>query len=486
MKQGEKVRREHLTVPPYFRSMDKSLTQMSVREREKHTVKLANKVINGSRSLSLVNEMFLYFIMSQIDPKSKNPLRVVCKKKDYALFRGMTRSDHKYIARELKKIFKNFKDNSLIVEDVVEIELKNGKKKLVDRLLQRVWLTGLDLIGDDIVIGLSEEVGGFLMYRKGQPYTKVLSDISRFTKSYTVGIKELIEAHLYKKVPYFDKPIKELAFKLGVHKRYPNLYDFKKYVLNPAERDLKQINYPLQFDYQILDADNNILKPGKRGGVAVRFYIIDRRNEVRQLLEAAEASPITEKGNEVSKPDLSEQLQTQLADWGINKAKQNQLLKERGEDRIRQAIDFVSSTPNVKNPAGLFLKAVAGEWKNAEQAEREKKRRIAARYRKQAEAEAQEKQRSEERYKAFHQEMTRIAESLLTEEKNLAYYQREANKYHHRMMLKYHADYTPEQAFERDITRSQMLFAMMVEHPEAFIQVNEQYPDLKLSYTVHE
>jgi len=476
-----------LTHSPYICTMLLLSSEMSPRERQLQTVKLANRVLNGSRSLTLINEMFLYFTMGEIDPNSENPLQIKTTKKRYAEYRGIAHKDFKRIAGELKKIFKNFNNNPLIIED-----------EETGRLLQRNWLTGLDLDGDNMYISVSPEVGGFLMYKKGQLYTKVLYDISKFKSVHTIGIKEIIEAELFKKQAHFDKPLSYIRFKLGVEKKYTNLQDFKRFVLDIAKKELEEVNFPIQFKYSILNVHGIILKKGQRGGHSVRFYIKDKREKIKALFESPKDYEIIENENQTTideiivseteaQGDQYKKEYEQLKSWGISDDDIYDVILEYGIDRVQSSIVLVCNSYNVKSPSGLFIKSLKENWQSAKQIEADKKKKQNKR-RKEIEQEIEaEQEKKQAKHKAFLEAQKEICDELLASEKSkgLDYYYEVTRKYIAPLMMKFYIKNSPKETYEKSMFTGYLLHTIEQEHPELFKSLYEEYPDFKKEYEVY-
>lgn len=454
---------------------------MNPEEQRLQTIKLANRVINGSRSLSLLNEIFLYFIMGEINPNAENPLQIKTTKRRYAEYRGLASKDFKRISGELRKVFKNFNNNPLIIEDE-----KSG------RLLQRNWLSLLDLDGDDIYISVSPEVGSFLLYKKGQLYTKVLYDITHFRSVHTIGIKEIIEAELFKKQAHFDKSLTFLRFKLGIENKYSSLRDFKRFVLDIAKRELSTINFPIQFDYSILNANGKVLKKGQRGGQAVRFYVIDKRDEIRALFESPKDLKSLEDGSvsiltnkqksfyKIEEKAYSREYE-QLNLWGIDDETIENILAQYGIEEIQSSIILVKNTPNVKSPSGLFLRSLKEGWQSAPQIQVgkniDKRRRSRLEKQKQAEKERLEKAEMD----AFTEAHKKICDKQLKlkKDKGLDHYYEAAKKYVAPIMMKFYLKYSPKETYREGVFAMYLRYCIEQTYPKAFEKLYEMYPDFK-------
>ncbi len=466
-------------------------SKMTKEERQLVTVHLANKVIEGSRHINILSELFLYFVMGEIDSDARYPYRIVTTRKKYAKFRGLPNGKFKFIRKQIDRIIEDLNANPLKAYDdeAEEYDVLN-------------WVTSINLRKDKIYVNLTPEVGAFLLYKKGQSFTKVLQDISGFKSTGTVAIKEMIEIDLYnkwkklkidpeKKLPYIDKEISDIKFKAGIESSYKNLSDFKRFFLDRACNELKDLNFPIQFEYDMLSEDGEILETGRRGATQVRFYIIDKREEMLEKWETDKEQQTTvDEVIDAAKQEHQQNYKKQyqyLTGWGIGEEKVYDLIEEKGIEKIQQAIDVVQSTPNVKNPSGLFLKALQGDWQTAQQKDQEKKREARQKNKARVEAEKQKEAAEKARKRAYYEERKAICDKLLTEEKGLEYFYEKAKNYITRTFLHFHLDKTPEQVYHNGgMTLAQMIYAIEQEYPQSFEELHAKCPDLVVHFELVE
>lgn len=456
-------------------------SKMTNEERQLVTVHLANKVIDGSRNIGILAELFLYFAMGELDVNASYPGKVTIPREKYAKFRGLKNNNFKYIVREIDNVLMNLNKNPLKAYD--------DEKERYEALN---WVSSLSADKKNIYVEFTPSITAFLIYKKGQAYTRVLQDISNFKNAGTVAIKEIIEKDLYnrrkilqscpiKKLPFIDISIEKLKFKAGLENKYKNTADFKRFFLDKAESELITLNFPIQFMYDLLNSEGEIMKPTQRGAKKVRLYIIDKREEYNSAICIPENQSTIDEIIDLTEAEHKKQYQKiykQLMEWGIDEERIYSLIEQYGAERIRRGIVVVQKTPKVNSPAGMFLTAIEKDWKTVEQIEEKQVQEKRQKAKTQKQIEQQKKEQKEAKEQAFQQAYETLCESLLTEEKGLNYYYKKAKAYIPGMMLHSHNGKTPEEVmYGKAFTKHQMLYTIQQEYPERFTALFEQYPE---------
>lgn len=114
-------------------------------------------------------------------------------------------------------------------------------------------------------------MGPFLLRLKRQ-FTKYnLKESLQFSRVYTIRFFELIK--MMEGIGYYDVPISKLRKMLRLENKYQSFSDFKRYVIDRAQKELKEKS-STYFDYKVI-------REG-RSPVAVKFIIRSKEREIAE------------------------------------------------------------------------------------------------------------------------------------------------------------------------------------------------------------
>jgi len=384
------------------------------------TIKQANAMIHGRQSMNLMAKRLLILGGSKIDVHSDRPNEVRIHFEEYAEF-SSTRvlSNWKGKWQLLSKIFQNLKDNPLMLGftaqtvDQASYESHDWLKSLV-----------IDIPNREIVLVYTDKIRQFFTYSKGQTYTNTCDGIGGYRSMYTIRIKEFIESEKFKKQAYFEIPLEQLKWQLGLEKKYPRFYDFRARILEAAQKELKKKESPVQFRFKTLGKRGKVVQ---RGVELIRFYpqFIGAFNSKEQADTApalsVNAVPKAASPSPINQEYLSKypSVVKTLKGWGISAVNINQQIKQKGIELVKKAIEVAVAGKNVNSHSGLYISALNKDWTTEKII---KKQTTQAAKQRQAARAKQEKQR-EQLKNAIDSEdrarINRIVEQLVAQDKSL-------------------------------------------------------------------
>lgn len=180
-----------------------------------------NKLIEGKYRLSAVECRLIMHTISRIG-------------KDDEEFKT-----YEYSGSELTEALKLGENNNKYLVEVIEgLMKKTVKIRLPNGLLIANWLGGETVIYDDgkISIRFGERLKPYLLQLKENFTAIQLESIMKFGSVYASRIYMLCKQ--YEKIGERILSIQELKESLEIEKEYSRFMDFKKWVLEPAEREI--------------------------------------------------------------------------------------------------------------------------------------------------------------------------------------------------------------------------------------------------------
>lgn len=254
-----------------------------------------NKILMGSQSINLRAKQLIYVLASCINPESPHDEISISAKDflDYINGDGQTKKWSDIYALT-KEIFTHLNKNPILVE--------KPRSKDFDKIN---WLSRLGVSKGMINARFSTDIAEYFLYKQGLPYTKTMWDIRAYRSQYTARLLDLFQKHHIKESGKneveFEMPIESLKVFMGVHDKYPRMYDFERRVLKPSEKELKDNDdVPYWFEYDKIKQGREIS--------AVTFFV-HIRNDV--LLQKVPNLQIF-KRNQVQRSLFSEDLDQSL------------------------------------------------------------------------------------------------------------------------------------------------------------------------------
>lgn len=241
-----------------------------------------NKILTGGQMISLRARQLVYVLASMIDKNNPHAeIRVAAKDLMDFMNGGLPKRKWRDPYTTTSEIFDELSSNPIL--------LKKPKGKDFKKIH---WLSSLGVSQGMVVGRLSADIAEYFVYKKGLPYTKLLWDLRAYKSQFTVRILDLFQRYHIKEHGQieveFDYDFQELKLFFGVHEKYSRSNDFKKRVLDTAQKELKENDFaPYWFEYETL-------KRGK-AVAGIKFHVFIRSEILLELIPNLRFFPKDEK-----------------------------------------------------------------------------------------------------------------------------------------------------------------------------------------------
>lgn len=275
---------------------------MNLNTPEKSQILQHNKILLGGQNINLRAKQLIYVLAHEL-PR-EDPLALVSiDAKDFLEFIN-SKSKEKWsdIYSLTKDIRRHLNDNPILI--------KKDKGKDYTEIN---WISRLGVEDGHIIGRFSPDIGYYLAYKKGEPYTKLLWDLRNYKSAHTARIIDLFQKYHKKESGdleiKFSYSVDELKFFLGVQNKYQKFSDFKRRVLEPARKELERNDYvPYWFEYEITRRGRKASKV--KFTVYVRHKVLldlipelklleTKTSEQTNIFEAAIISKLSETQNKI-------------------------------------------------------------------------------------------------------------------------------------------------------------------------------------------
>lgn len=330
------------------------------------TIKQANKLILAGQNISLQAKRLLYFMAKNINEKGENPKQVIASWREFQDYVQVREPKNwKGRKRILKKIFNNLNENPVEIETVD----KNGKRKyaIVN------WVQSVELEEDNETVEMmfTDKLIPFLIYLKGQPYTKTIYEIGNYKSVFTVRIKEILETEKWRNPSHVDLELEKLKWMLGVQDKYSLFGDFRRRVLERAKNELLHTNSSVKFTYDTVNRHGQAVK---RNVHTIRFFPkymnVQKLEETEQPTEELDVFEVQVKEPEkvniqsISPDKKYPELYEKLIYWGLSDSIISGYMKAHGIRYLKEKVAFVEEKQNVASKAGLLITAIKKDFKS--------------------------------------------------------------------------------------------------------------------------
>jgi len=204
------------------------------------TVYKSNKIIEAGYRLSLNEQRMVLACIGQVNSAEK--LLVTDKfelsASDFARFFSIS-EDRAY--SELKSIAKTLYQRSVTINNP---ESNHPKLKKIETR----WISSIGYIPDEgkIILRFSQDILPYLCELKGQFTRYKLEHIGKMTSLYAIRLYELLMQ--WQSIGIREIEIEWLKKQFQIEVEYPRMYDLKKYVIEPAVRDINNhSNYSVEW-----------------------------------------------------------------------------------------------------------------------------------------------------------------------------------------------------------------------------------------------
>ena len=294
-----------------------------------------NDLIGARYRLNLQEKRVILWLLTQIKPDDE----------DFKL--------HKLKIAEFAKIL-NLKISGQYAE-LQEVTLNLMKKVLkihrveTKSILQIAWLSYAEyyLTKGYVELRFDPALKPYLLQLKSHFTKLTLSDLMQLNSIYSVRFYELLKQ--YELIGQREISVKDFRTYCGIEDcEYKKYNDFKKNVLERAKKEINE-KTDLKIDYAEIKESRKI--------VAIKWTIKKRNIESEQHLHKVAI---------LQKELRSAQILIEsLMEYGISRQMAKQLIKNHGEEVVKDSIRVVNlqiERNNAKNPKALLLSSIKNGW----------------------------------------------------------------------------------------------------------------------------
>ncbi len=235
-----------------------------------------NKLIETSYKLNSREQFFVLYLISQI---SQNDLGFREHRMHYSEIERIINFDGKRRLANKSEVF-------ALMDKLNSVPILYEKGSIVGK---SVWLQHMEhnTDTDEFTFSISEKLREYLLQLKEHFTRYSLSNII-YLNGNAVRLYEVLKRHQYK--GECEITIEKLKFYLGIENRYPKFYEFKRWVLIPAQKEIEQYT-DIRFEFRPC-------KKEKKRILSLKFYIFENEPqytpEMLQLLSGLEGGRIGE------------------------------------------------------------------------------------------------------------------------------------------------------------------------------------------------
>lgn len=291
-----------------------------------------NRLVDAPRFLSLQEQKFFIFLVSQLNPLNKEDLTLRIPLSEFAKALNMT--DDSDARRDLKQITKNLMSRVIEMRDEVEDSVT-----LIHMVSYAKYWLGKGYAD----IRISKEIAPYLFDLQTRFTSYKLSNAMKLSSFYAVRIYELLKKH--EKLKQRTFVIDELKQKLGIKKgQYSRTNNFKARVLDIAVREINT-KTDIKIDFE--------LKKSEGKTQIVCFHI--NSQTIPNSDELFDSEHLQEQPKFFS----------DIKQIGYSTLEALNIIDEYSETQIRNAIEITNlkiAQNKVKSPKALFRAALKKKW----------------------------------------------------------------------------------------------------------------------------
>lgn len=251
-----------------------------------YVVKKSNYfIMNCSYDLSLEEQKLILTLASMVQPNDEDFKPYKFKIADFMELLGV---DTKTKYTEVPKITKE------LMKKVFEIEED-------DTLIQTAWLSSATYKkGSGMVeIEFSPKLKPYMLKLNGLFTQYKLANILSMKSKYSPRIYEILKCNEFKQQGYIEIEVEELRKLLKADNVYPKYNDFKRYILERTQKELKKIS-DISFDFEETKTGRKVtsikffIKSNKKFNDSKELSVdIDTKNDIIKLVELMKDHDIT-------------------------------------------------------------------------------------------------------------------------------------------------------------------------------------------------
>jgi len=303
-------------------------------------------IMNSSYDLSLEEQKIILTLASMVQPTDEEFKPYTFKINEFMELLGV---DTKTKYTEIPKITKE------LMKKVFEIE--EGKK-----VIQVAWLSSVVYEKGTGMVELefSPRLKPY-MIKLGTVFTQYkLANILSMRSKYSPRIYEILKCNEFKKQGYIEIELEDLRRILSADNVYPLYNDFKRFVIQRTQKELKKLS-DINFDFEEIKTGRKV--------TSLKFYIHsikknDQKNETCGTVQVPGQMKIEGAfESEEPVPIVRDFIKENITDLQIIKL----LDAAHGNiELIKEKYAIAEQTSDIKNIIGWLLKAIKDDYKASE------------------------------------------------------------------------------------------------------------------------
>lgn len=245
-------------------------------------------IMNSSYDLSLEEQKIILTLASMVQPDDEDFKPYKFRIADFMALLGVS-DKSKYT--EIPKITKE------LMKKVFEIQEGN-------KLIQTAWLSGAvyEKGSGEVELTFSSYLKPYMLKLNSMFTQYKLANILSMKSKYSPRIYEILKCNEFKKQEYIQIEVEELRKLLKADTVYPLYNDFKRYVIQRTQKELKKIS-DISFDFEEVKTGRKVTD--------LRFYI--HQNKAKIINEPTALDEISidvSEDNKQSEIDMQEGIKT--------------------------------------------------------------------------------------------------------------------------------------------------------------------------------
>lgn len=235
-------------------------------------------IMNSSYDLSLEEQKIILTLASMVQPDDEDFKPYKFRIADFMTLLGVS-DKSKYT--EIPKITKE------LMKKVFEIQEGN-------KLIQTAWLSGAvyEKGSGEVELTFSSYLKPYMLKLNSMFTQYKLANILSMKSKYSPRIYEILKCNEFKKQEYIQIEVEELRKLLKADTVYPLYNDFKRYVIQRTQKELKKIS-DISFDFEEVKTGRKV--------TALRFYI--HQNKAKIINEPTALDEVSATVSEDKKQD---------------------------------------------------------------------------------------------------------------------------------------------------------------------------------------
>lgn len=289
-------------------------------------------IMNCNYDLSLEEQKIILTLASMVQPEDEDFKPYKFKISD---FMKLINVDTKTKYTEIPKITKE------LMKKVFEIH--EG-----DILIQTAWLSSATYRKGSGMVELefSPKLKPYMLKLNNMFTQYKLDNILTMKSKYSPRIYEILKCNEFKRQGYVELEIEELRKLLKVENIYPKYNDFKRYIIQRTQKELKKIS-DISFEFEEIKTGRKV--------TMLRFYI---KSKKQKNISKQEVSATSENSNYINEVKLifNEYITSKQAKQIYNTAKGNiELIKEKYQ--------LAKQSNNIDNLVGWIIASIREDYK---------------------------------------------------------------------------------------------------------------------------